>query len=177
MDEDNRSESLFTNKCIYTKEVYREVMLNYNKLLRTIVLVLVGLLLLLALPAIFYSRNNAVIKLVCSTVALAVLFFYLLPVLTAFYMYKRDRHLHHETICEYITFFNDYFLETAYPSKAETRINYSQIKRVVETKRFFLIAIKYQVFFIIDKDNFQGINPIDFKKFIKEKVPKAKFQF
>jgi len=39
MEEENRTEPLFTNKCTHTKDVYRDAYLNFNKPRRTVFII------------------------------------------------------------------------------------------------------------------------------------------
>jgi len=91
-------------------------------------------------------------------------------------IYKRTIEVYHEEIIATTSFFDDHIVSIAQPSNAMFTIRYDQIKRVISTKQLYLLVIRFQLYFIINKNGFDKINMVEFEPFLREKAPKAKFQ-
>jgi len=167
---------LFSNKCTYTKEVFREALFGYNKRKSTVSIVVLSIVILLTIYQIIFYAGTSDIFLALFLLGLSVLTYVILPIFQANLSYKRTIELHHEPITALTVFFDDHFVSTAQPSNATITVKYDQVKRVISTKQLYLLVIRLQLFYIIDKNGFDKINMLEFEKFLREKAPKAKFQ-
>ena len=169
-------EPLFTNKCTYTKSTLQEAMLNYQKRQRTFVIIFMIALAVISLLQLILSGEMPNLIFLLLLVLMFVSAFVLIPYFSANLSYKRNNEIFHEEVVNTITFFDDHFISLAMPSNATTDIQYSQLKRVVETKQHYLLVVSQNLFYIIDKSGFDRINSLEFVKVLREKAPKAKFQ-
>lgn len=169
-------EPLFTNKCTYTKEVFREALFGYNKRKSTVSIVVLSIVILLTIYQIIFYAGTSDISLALFLLGLSVLTYVLFPIIQANLSYKRSIEMHHELIKALTTFYEDHFVSTAQPSNATITVKYDQMKRVIATRQLYLIVIRWQLFYIIDKNGFDKINMLEFEKFLREKAPKAKFR-
>ena len=169
-------EPLFTNKCTYTKEVYRESLLNYNKRKRTISIIIFCLLILIIVMQIILYSSTFEISLALLVIVPSIIAYLVIPLILAGLSYKRSVEIYHEEIVATSEFYDDHFVSTLHPSNATMTVQYDQLKRLVSTKQLYLLGIRYHVFYIINKNGFDKINMLEFEKFLREKAPKAKFQ-
>ncbi len=168
-------EPLFTNKCIYTKDVFRESQLNYNKRQKAISIVINCLLVLIMIIETVIHPDTEIIFLALFLTVMSVLFYFVVPVLAAGLSYKRSLELYHEELVSTSEFFDDHFVSTSRPSNAVITIRYDQFKRIVATKQLYLLIVRFHLFYAIDKNGFDKINMLEFEKFLRDKAPKAKF--
>jgi len=175
MDKGDYMEPLFANKCIYTKDVFRESLFGYNKRKKALTFIILAFLIIVILIQLLLYSVSSEIYLALFTIVLSALVFIVLPIIQANLSYKRSIELHQEPITALTTFYDDHFVSTAQPSNATITVKYDQVKRVIATKQLYLLVIRLQLFYIIDKNGFEKINMVEFEKFIKENAPKAKF--
>ena len=167
-------EPLFTNKCTYTKEAILEAYLSYNKRERRIQ---TPLMLICDFLAITMSFIHFELKLMMFLLIINILFFFFVfavPRLVAHRSYKVNLEVLKEPIVGTTAYYDDNFVSIAYPTKAEINVQYNQLKRIISSKNLYLLVIRFQLFFIIDKNGFDKINMVEFERFIKEKAVNAK---
>jgi len=174
-EEADRMEPLFTNKCTFSKKLYREAMLNYNRRTRLFSIVVIILLLVYFLAACIIYDIWSDMWFVLGMFILSSTFYIAVPLISANLTYKRNFELYQQEPSSVIEFFEDRMTSTAYPSNAQITTRYDQIKRVISSRQLYLLVIRYHMFHLIDKNGFDKINMLEFERFIREKAPKAKF--
>jgi len=169
-------EPLFTNKCTYTKDVILEAYLSYNKRERRIQ---TPMILICDFFAITMSFIHFEFQLMMLLLVLNVLFFFFvfaIPRIIAHRSYKVNLEVLKERIIGTTEYYDDNFVSIAYPTNAVINIQYGQLKRIISSNNLYLLVIRFQLFFIIDKNGFDKIKMLEFEKFLREKAPKAKFR-
>lgn len=175
MEEGNRTEPLFTNKCTYTKEVYRDSYLNFNKPKRTLFVIITSFFMLITLLELMLNAATFEINFAFFLLFIGLIVFLFVPLYNSNLSYKRSLEIYHEEIVVSLSFFEDRFVTIAHPSNATFTIQYSQLKRVIATKKLYLLVVHLRLFYIIDKNGFDKINMLEFEQFLHQKAPKAKF--
>lgn len=175
MDEDNRTEPLFTNKCTHTKDVYRDAYLNFNKPRRTFFIIITSFFLLTTLFEVMLSTTTFEFNFAFFLLFIGLIVYLFIPLYHSNLAYKRSQEIHHEDIVVSSKFFEDRFVTIAHPSNATFTIQYSQLERVIATKRLYLLVVHLRLFYIIDKNGFERISTVEFEQFLHQKAPRAKF--
>lgn len=170
-------EPLFTNKCSYTKEVILEAYLSYNKRERRILTPIILICDFLGVAMSFIHFEFPLMMLLFILNILFFFFVFAIPRIIAHRIYKVHLEVLKEPIVGTTDYYDDKFVSIAYPTKAELNIQYSQLKRIISSNNLYLLVIRFQLFFIVDKNGFDKINMVEFEKFIEEKAPKAKIHF
>ena len=167
-------EPLFINKCTYTKEAILEAYLGYGKRERRVQTLILLICDFLAITISFIHFEFQIMMLLLILNILFFFFVFALPRIIAHRSYKVNLEVLKEPIVGTTEYYDDKFLSIAYPTKAEINIQYAQLKRVISSKNLYLLVIRFQLFFIIDKNGFDKINMVEFERFIKEKAVNAK---
>ncbi len=175
MEEERLIEPLFANKCTYTKDVYRDAYLNFNKPKRTVFLIITSFFMLITLLETILNAATFEMNFAFFLLFIGLIVFLFLPLYNANLSYKRSLEIYHEEIVVLAKFFEDRFVTVARPSNATFTIQYTQLKRVIATKRLYLLVVHLRLFYIIDKNGFDKINMLEFEQFMHQKAPKAKF--
>ena len=168
-------EPLFTNKCTYTKSTLRESLMNYQKRQRTLIVILIGAVAVISLIQLVLTGEVPTLTLLLFLIVMYLFAFVFVPIISSNLAYKRNNEIFHEEVVNTFSFFEDHFVSLTTPSNATIDIQYSQLKRVVETKQYYLLVMSQNLFYIIDKNGFDRVNTFEFTKFLREKAPKAKF--
>ena len=169
-------EPLFTNKCIYTKKAYLEGLFGFLRKRRIIMSVFfIVLIVALSFQIIEgYSIDTYEVILAISCTLLILYSHVLQPIIHANYSNKRNIELFKQAPVLSYDFFDAHFVSYANPSNSTLTFQYNQIRRIISTKQYYLLIIRYNLYNIVDKNGFDKINMVEFERFIKEKAVKAK---
>ncbi len=168
-------EPVYINRFKHSKKAYTEV---YYKATSSIVLSI--------LIFICYSVLAFCLYYLLYEAALAVIF-EILGLLLALYTFFRIRIIadkREKTFMELYgkipegqtLFFDDHIFSFSETDKSELNIEYQKIKKIKQSKNFFMLYITKKVFIFVDKNNFEKGNCEEFKKFIREKSVNAKIR-
>lgn len=75
-----------------------------------------------------------------------------------------------------IMFYDETVMATSLTNKAETKLEYSKIKKVTQCKNMYLLILSKGVVLMVDKKSFEKGNCEEFEKFITEKAVNAKIK-
>jgi hypothetical protein len=134
------------------------------------------LLIFVVAVQVILSSATFEISLALLVMVASIIVYLVIPLLLANLSYKRSIEIFHEEIVATSEFYGDNFVSTTHPSNATLSVKYDQVKRVISTKQLYLLVIRFQLYYIINKNGFDKINMLEFEKFMREKAPKAKFQ-
>lgn len=169
-------ETLFENRCIHSKKNLLEMVRKKGRksfaVYSYIVIAFLGLN-----AATRFVRQDftgaGVLLFLCA--AFTGLHFYL-PYATVKKMLKRDRALYHTEVSIKILFFNDYLLGIHEQNSGQTKADYSQLVEVSRTKGLYLLSMRENLIWIIDKNGFLKGDGAAFEAFVKEKAAYAKIK-
>jgi hypothetical protein len=175
--EEKPMETRFENRCRFSKENLLEMIWRIRKP-ATIYLLACSTVLLACSATLFFYLNDLPRGFAALFLALFfILYGLFLPRFSVNRQLKQHRELYHTEIVSDIAFYDDYYFSTSEQTKAETKTDYSQIKRVLRTKHLYLLRLSAQIVYLVDKNGFTKGNAADFESFIREKAVRAKIRF
>lgn len=170
-------EPLFINKFRHTKESYIEMNMKYSQFTR----IFFGIIFFAALGVLSVFGYFILCDLLYTVVfaVLAVGFAFYPTVRIYLLARKREKVLleMYGVIPENIIMFSDEnIMATSLTNKAETKLEYSRIKRIKQSRNMYLLILSKGVVLMVDKMSFEKGNCEEFEKFIKEKAINAKIR-
>lgn len=168
-------EPLFSNTCLLTKEVYKEAYFAITKRKRILVVILSVIVIITSILEANWLDD--IIFYFCAGFFLlfSVYYFILFPRRAVNITYKRNQEVYHEEISCTVTFYDDKIVMKSIPSNAEATLQYSQIVRIRATRQLYILTIKQNLLFFLDKSQFDHVNMFEFEHFMRQKALKAKF--
>lgn len=168
-------EPIYINRFKHSKKSYTEV---YYKATSTTVLSILILICYSILAFCFYYLLYETI--------LAVIF-EILGLILALYTFLRIRIIankREKTFMELYgripegqtLFFDDHIFSFSETDKSELNIEYQKIKKIKQSKNYYMLYITKKVFVFVDKNNFEKGTCEEFENFIKEKAVNAKIK-
>ena len=167
-------EPSFSNTTVYTKKVLKEAFLNQKRRVKIITLIPFALLAVITILLNVLFQDSGTLTYTIFLIFFVPLMYLVFPIWSASITYKRNSELFHEEVVAKTSFFDDQLISVTLPSNAEIKVNYLQIKRIESSRNLYLIHVKHQLFFIIDKNGFEHVNQFEFEKFMREKATKAR---
>ncbi|MEN6420246.1 MAG: YcxB family protein [Clostridiaceae bacterium] len=170
-------EALLVNRCVFSKENLLEMTKAIRKS-SSIALIVCSIILLVVSMLNFVVKGNVSTGIVMLVLAVFFGVFDLwLPGYTAKSMYKRYQMIYHKEISSELQFFDDSILSLGEQAKAESRMSYAKVTRVISTKCLYVIRLNAQLVLLVDKNGFEKGDCAGFETLIKQKATKAKFNF
>ncbi len=167
-------ETLFENKCIYSKKNLLEMAKKTQK--KQLVVVNIFVMIFFVLNAfsqilIHNSIGMGVFFLLCAGL-ISLTFF--LPNITANNISKQYHELYHTEYQTMSLFYQEHMVDFNEHTNGKTIIEYAQIIKVAQTKGLYLLMMRQNLVLLIDKNRFIKGDKAAFEAFIKEKAIKAK---
>ncbi len=170
-------EALLVNRCVFTKENLLEMTKAIRKS-SSIALIVCSVILFAVSILNFTVKANVTTGVVMLVLAIFFgLFDLWLPGYTAKSMYKRYQMIYHKEISSELQFFDDSILSLGEQAKAESRMSYGKVTRVLRTKSLYIIRLSAQLVLLVDKNGFTKGDCTGFETLMKQKATKAKFNF
>lgn len=170
-------EPIFVNRCTFNKKNLTEMIKHTRGGLRALVYVCGAVLLLVALVEYFILYDFSMAFFSFFLGLFFTVYMALLPRLSARITLKRYQVLYHTEVISELRFFEDTIATYSEQTRAETSINYTQIKRVIRTKNLYLLQLGAQLVLLVDKVGFERGDCDGFEQFIKGKATSARFVF
>lgn len=170
-------EAVFINKFKHTKESYVEMNMKYSEFLR----VFFGIVFFLAFLFLSLFGYFVLYDLVYTVVfAIIGIAFTLYPTVRIYLLARKREKILLEmygVIPENeIMFYEENIMTTSLTNKAESKLDYSKIKKIKQSKNMYLLILSQGVVLMVKKDGFEKGSCIEFEKFIKEKATNAKIK-
>ncbi len=170
-------EALLVNRCVFSKENLLEMTKAIRKS-SSIALIVCSVILFAVSILNFTVKANVTTGFVMLVLAVFFGVFDLwLPGYTANSMYKRYQMIYHKEISSELQFFDDSILSLGEQAKAESRMSYVKVTRVLRTKNLYVIRLSAQLVLLVDKNGFTKGDCAGFEALMKQKATKAKFNF
>ncbi len=170
-------EALLVNRCVFSKENLLEMTKAIRKS-SSIALIVCSVILFAVSILNFTVKANVTTGFVMLVLAVFFGVFDLwLPGYTANSMYKRYQMIYHKEISSELQFFDDSILSLGEQAKAESRMSYVKVTRVLRTKNLYIIRLSAQLVLLVDKNGFTKGDCAGFEALMKQKATKAKFNF
>lgn len=170
-------DALFINKFKHTKESYIEMNMKYSQFTR----IFFGILLFSALFSLSLFGYFVLYDLVY-TVAFAILAvgFGIYPTVRIHLLArKREKVLleMYGVVPEnVIMFYDENVMATSLTNKAEMTLEYTKIKKIIQSKNMYILILSKSVVLMVNKDSFEKGTCKEFEKFITEKAVNAKIK-
>jgi len=170
-------EALLVNRCVFSKENLLEMTKAIRKS-SSIALIVCSVILFAVSILNFTVKANVTTGFVMLVLAIFFGVFDLwLPGYTANSMYKRYQMIYHKEISSELQFFDDSILSLGEQAKAESRMSYVKVTRVLRTKNLYIIRLSAQLVLLVDQNGFSKGDCAGFEALMKQKATKAKFNF
>lgn len=172
-----QEEALFINCCVFTKKTYIEI---YKKSVSWPQKIFLSLIVLCFMPLFLLATTmTSELPIISRLITLATSALILYRWIAAPYIYakramRQDDALFHELTQSKLTFYEDRFLSCGNVSNSEITVYYTQIIKRISSKNLYLLKIKPNIYFILDKTNFLKGNLDEFDLFIRRKAVNAK---
>jgi len=169
-------DTLFENKCIYSKENLLEMVRKKRQ--KPFIVCSYTLIAYLGVNAVSHFFQQDFIKaviLLFSCVAFTCLYLFS-PYISVKKMLKRDNELYHTECSATILFFDDHFVGIHEPTSGQTITNYTHLIQVSQTKGLYLLSMRENLVWMVDKNGFIKGDRMAFETFIKEKAVHAKIK-
>ncbi len=170
------NETLFENRCRYTRAILLEMSNRIRRPARIVMLVCVAVLLACAALYWFYLGDSLMTAVCAALAALFAAYEALVLRLSVRSTLQRYQELYHAPLESRTFFYDDYILNTNEQTKGELRLEYTQLTALLETKHLYLLRLRRQLVVPVDKDGFVGGERSAFERFIREKAVKAKIR-
>lgn len=170
-------EPIFINRFKHTKEMYIEVNNKYA-VLNPRISALVFLLAYSALAFIIYYYLYDLLAAIIVE-ALGIFFALYTPLRIHILAGKREKmflELYEEIPVGETLFFDDHIFSVSETNKSELNLDYKKIRKVKQSKNFYLLILNRKLIVFVDKNNFEKGTCEEFEKFIKEKAVNAKIR-
>lgn len=165
----------FTNHCVCTMNAFREVLLNYQlKKIKPSYIIIFALVVLLLYRSLSQESSTVLFYFVVLG-GFGLFFAAMLPLITADQTYKRNFELFQCELESEYDFYDDHFVNTAWPSNSVVTIQYTQIKQVISTKNYYLLATNQNLVSFVDKEQFVNITVQEFESFMRKNAKNACF--
>ncbi len=167
-------ETLFENKCSYSKKNLLEMAKKTRSKIKDVLLIIIILLctVLMILSFIQYDYFVATIYLLLCAVVVGIEI--LLPHIEVNKALKRFQEIYHTEVETTILFYDDHMIGINEQTSGKTKTQYIQLIKVMQTKGLYLLRMKENINILVDKNGFIKGDKIAFEAFIKEKAAKAK---
>lgn len=169
-------ETLFENKCIYSKENLLELAKKTRPKIRDIVLFI---MITFCTAYVIYSFiqydyfGATIFLLLCAFVVGIEI---LLPYIEVNKALKRFQEIYHTEVETTILFYDDHMIGINEQTSGKTKTEYIQLIEVIQTKGLYLLRMKENINILVDKSGFIKGDRAAFEAFIKEKASKAKIR-
>lgn len=156
----------FQNKCTYSKDVLLELAKHSRK--KSLTVYCIGFIVLFTLLGIIYAfRNPGVGLIFFAGILILAVILAVSPGRQAKTLYQRNQALYHCEVVTQLYFYEDSFVFRNEQSGGELKLLYSQIKKVKESPRLFLLTLDGGNVIIVDKNGFLSGEAGSFPAFLK----------
>ena len=169
-------EPIYQNTCRYSKANRLEMAKRTTKVSYTVICMLV-IVYCIGSTIYFILMNDLLGSMCCFLLSVFfILFCIYLPYRNVNRVMRRSYSLYHSEVESDVCFFADYILVVNKQTSGQTKIDYTQIIKVTQTKNLYLLILKENLVVPIDKNGFVKGNRDDFERFIIGKAVNAKIK-
>ena len=165
-------EPLFENKFTWSKKMLREM---HYRVFRPWLIWIGVMIALLILVVVFLSVfTGTPLREFLSPPFFVLIAFYviflLLPLYQAAMTNKRLIQLYGSAPDVVVLFYDDHFIDQTKQTGAELNLQYSQIKRIMETESLLLLKLRSATFILVDKNGFTRGDAASLKEFLSKRT-------